>query len=70
LGIAVEIVDGLSFIESALTALHLDALDGLQIVDALDVATAHHPRSIRSFRHSRFCYLFPQIPLQATRLLQ
>ena len=42
-GIAVEIVDGLSFIEPALTALHLDALDGLQIVDALDVAAAHHP---------------------------
>ncbi len=43
LGIAVEIVDGLSFIEPALTALRLDALDGLQIVDALDVAAAHHP---------------------------
>src|SRR5512139_811355 len=43
LGIAVEIVDGLSFIEPALTALHLDALDGLQIADALDVAAAHHP---------------------------
>jgi tetrapyrrole methylase family protein / MazG family protein len=44
LGIAVEIVDGLSFIEPALAALRLDALDGLQIVDALDVAAAHHPR--------------------------
>ena len=43
LGIAVQVVDGLSFIEPALTALHLDALDGLQIVDALDVAAAHHP---------------------------
>lgn len=43
LGVAVEIVDGLSFIEPALTALQLDALDGLQIVDALDVAAAHHP---------------------------
>ena len=42
-GIAVEIVDGLSFIEPALTALHLDALEGLQIVDALDVAAARHP---------------------------
>ena len=42
-GIAVEIVDGLSFIEPALTLLHLDALDGLQIVDALVVAAAHHP---------------------------
>ncbi len=43
LGIAVQIVDGLSFIEPALTALRLDALEGLQIVDALDVAAAHHP---------------------------
>jgi tetrapyrrole methylase family protein / MazG family protein len=42
-GLKVEIVDGLSFIEPALTALHLDALDGLQIADALDVAAAHHP---------------------------
>jgi tetrapyrrole methylase family protein/MazG family protein len=42
-GLGVEIVDGLSFIEPALTALHLDALDGLQIADALDVAAAHHP---------------------------
>ena len=33
----------MSFIEPALTALRLDALDGLQIVDALDVAAAHHP---------------------------
>jgi tetrapyrrole methylase family protein/MazG family protein len=46
LGIAVEIIDGLSFIEPALTALQLDALDGLQIVDALDVAAALS-RSIR-----------------------
>ncbi|HSD83406.1 MAG TPA: nucleoside triphosphate pyrophosphohydrolase [Anaerolineae bacterium] len=42
-GLTVELVDGLSFIEPALAALHLDALDGLQIVDALDVAAAHHP---------------------------
>jgi tetrapyrrole methylase family protein/MazG family protein len=42
-GIAVEIIDGLSFIEPALSALQLDALNGLQVVDALDVAAAHHP---------------------------
>ena len=42
-GLAVELVDGLSFIEPVLTALRLDALDGVQIVDALDVAAAHHP---------------------------
>jgi tetrapyrrole methylase family protein/MazG family protein len=43
LGIAVEIIDGLSFIEPALAALQIDALNGLQIVDALEVAAAHHP---------------------------
>jgi tetrapyrrole methylase family protein/MazG family protein len=42
-GITTEVIAGLSFVEPALTALHLDALDGLQIADALDVAAAHHP---------------------------
>ncbi len=42
-GIAVEIVDGLSFVEPALAALRVDALDGLQILDALEVAAGHHP---------------------------
>ncbi len=41
--LSVRVVDGLSFIEPALTALEMDALDGLQIVDALDVAARHHP---------------------------
>ncbi|HIP95614.1 MAG TPA: nucleoside triphosphate pyrophosphohydrolase [Anaerolineae bacterium] len=39
----VRIVAGLSFVEPVLTALGLDALDGLQIVDALDLAARHHP---------------------------
>jgi tetrapyrrole methylase family protein / MazG family protein len=38
-----EIVAGLSFIEPALTALGLDALDGLQVFDALEIAQAHYP---------------------------
>jgi tetrapyrrole methylase family protein/MazG family protein len=42
-GIATTMVDGLSFVEPALTALQLDALDGLQISDALEVAALHHP---------------------------
>jgi len=42
-GIQVRIVAGLSFVEPVLTALGLDALDGLQIVDALDLAVRHHP---------------------------
>ncbi|HOT91428.1 MAG TPA: nucleoside triphosphate pyrophosphohydrolase [Anaerolineae bacterium] len=41
--IPVHIVPGLSFIEPTLTALALDPLDGLQIVDALDLVGAHYP---------------------------
>lgn len=43
-GLAVEIVEGLSFIEPVLSALGLDPLDGLQIADAVIVAAQHHPR--------------------------
>jgi len=43
LGLPVRLVDGLSFIEPSLSALHVDALDGLQIVDALDLVTLNHP---------------------------
>jgi tetrapyrrole methylase family protein / MazG family protein len=42
-GLMVRIVNGLSFIEPALTALRLDGLDGLQVCDALDVISLHHP---------------------------
>lgn len=42
-GIAVRIVEGLSFVEPALTALGLDALAGLQIHDAIEIAARHHP---------------------------
>ncbi|MGC9394556.1 MAG: nucleoside triphosphate pyrophosphohydrolase [Anaerolineae bacterium] len=42
-GIPTRIVHGLSFIEPALTVLALDGLDGLQIVDALDVIGTHYP---------------------------
>lgn len=41
--IPVRVVAGLSFIEPALTALELDALDGLQIADALDLVALYHP---------------------------
>ncbi len=41
--IGTEIVAGLSFIEPSLTALGLDALDGLQVFDALEIAQAHYP---------------------------
>ncbi len=42
-GIPVEIVAGVSFVEPALTALRLDGLSGLQVLDAVEVAAMHHP---------------------------
>ncbi len=42
-GLPVTIVPGLSFIEPTLVALGVDALDGLQIADAAQLATMHHP---------------------------
>lgn len=42
-GIAVEIVSGVSFVEPTLALLHMDALDGLQVLDGLDLAAMHHP---------------------------
>ena len=39
----VEIVDGLSFVEPVLSLLGTDGLHGLQLADATDLATAHHP---------------------------
>ncbi|MBE0691326.1 MAG: nucleoside triphosphate pyrophosphohydrolase, partial [Anaerolineae bacterium] len=42
-GVEVEIINGVSFIEPMLTALAIDAVDGLQIHDALEIAAMHHP---------------------------
>ncbi len=42
-GLGVRIVEGLSFVEPVLTSLGLDALEGLQIVDATELAALHHP---------------------------
>lgn len=39
----VKIVPGLSFLEPVLTAVGLDALDGLQLFDAIEVAQYNHP---------------------------
>jgi tetrapyrrole methylase family protein/MazG family protein len=39
----VRVVSGLSFVEPSLTALGVDALDGLQILDALDLLALRHP---------------------------
>lgn len=41
--IKVEIVNGISFIEPMLAQIGIDALDGLQIFDALTIADMHHP---------------------------
>jgi tetrapyrrole methylase family protein/MazG family protein len=42
-GLAVRLVDGPSFIEPTLTLLEIDAMAGLQLADATDLAAAHHP---------------------------
>ncbi len=42
-GLSVRLVPGLSFIEPVLAALELDALDGLQVADALEIAARVHP---------------------------
>jgi tetrapyrrole methylase family protein/MazG family protein len=39
----VRVVAGLSFVEPVLTALGIDALAGLQLVDATELAALHHP---------------------------
>jgi tetrapyrrole methylase family protein/MazG family protein len=42
-GQATRVVEGLSFIEPTLTALRVDALAGLQVYDAVEIAARHHP---------------------------
>ncbi len=41
--IPVRVVAGLSFVEPSLTAVGVDALDGLQIFDAIGIAQYHYP---------------------------
>lgn len=41
--ITVTVVPGVSFVEPVLTALGLDALDGLQLFDAVAIARYHYP---------------------------
>lgn len=42
-GVAVNIVAGLSFVEPCLTAVHQDGMDGVQIFDAIELAQYHYP---------------------------
>ncbi len=42
-GIEVEVEPGLSFVEPTLTAVSLDALDGLQLFDAIELTSFHVP---------------------------
>jgi tetrapyrrole methylase family protein/MazG family protein len=42
-GIPVQVVEGLSFVEPVLTLLGIDALEGLQIFDAIELAARDHP---------------------------
>jgi tetrapyrrole methylase family protein/MazG family protein len=41
--VQLKIIPGVSFIEPCLAMLEIDALDALSVVDALSVATGHHP---------------------------
>ncbi len=41
--IPVQIIEGLSFIAPSLAVMNADALDGLQIADAMVIAQAHYP---------------------------
>lgn len=42
-GISLRVVHGVSFVEPCLAIIGIDALDGLHIADALDLAGGHHP---------------------------
>lgn len=42
-GLPFRLIHGLSFVEPCLALLGLDALDGLSVVDALQIARGHHP---------------------------
>jgi tetrapyrrole methylase family protein/MazG family protein len=42
-GLSVRLIAGVSFIEPVLAALGLDALDGLQVADAMEIAARVHP---------------------------
>jgi tetrapyrrole methylase family protein/MazG family protein len=42
-GVPVNVVPGISFIEPTLAAIGLDALNGLQLFDAITIAGYHHP---------------------------
>ena len=43
LGLPLRIVSGISFVEPTLAALGIDLLEGLQVLDAIEVGIRHHP---------------------------
>jgi tetrapyrrole methylase family protein/MazG family protein len=43
-GVPVRVVGGVSFIESVLQAVGVDAMDGIQVMDAMLLALSHHPQ--------------------------
>lgn len=42
-GMRIQVIEGISFLEPLFTALKLDPLPGLTIIDALELATVHYP---------------------------
>ena len=59
LDIPVRIVDGLSFVEAALALLGLDALPGLQVGDAIEIAGQYHP-PLNPDRPALLCQVYNQ----------
>ena len=59
LELSVRIVEGLSFVEPTLALLRLDALPGLQIGDAIEVAGQYHP-AINPDRPVLLCQVYNQ----------
>jgi tetrapyrrole methylase family protein / MazG family protein len=41
--IPLRLIHGISFVEPTLAALNIDAFDGLQLFDAIDIANGYHP---------------------------
>ena len=58
-GLEARVIDGLSFIEPALDALGVDALDGLYVSDAVELAARHHPPFPPS-AHALVAQLYPR----------
>lgn len=67
-GITVRTVQGMSFLEPTLAALHIDALDGLQIVDATALAGRYFP-SFESDRPTVIAQVYDRMTASNVKLV-